>query len=150
MIAVKFSVRGRDLASAVADAQEQTAPLIQPPYRAVWSGEFEEMQDAEARLMLMVPLSLALILTLLYLAFRSVLDAWSCCRMWWPFRWAASGRCFDGHQFQHLRGGRFHLHLRRGGHGRLAARCPISTGCAPRGCPCEKPSWTARASASAR
>jgi cobalt-zinc-cadmium resistance protein CzcA len=41
----------------------------------VWSGEFEEMQDAEGRLLLIVPLSLGLILVLLYLAFHSFLDA---------------------------------------------------------------------------
>jgi heavy metal efflux system protein len=74
LIAVKFSVRGRDLAGAVADAQEQTADLVQAPYRTVWSGEFEEMQDAEARLRVIIPASLALIFLLLYIAFRSVLD----------------------------------------------------------------------------
>jgi cobalt-zinc-cadmium resistance protein CzcA len=74
MVAVKFGVRGRDLASAVADAQEKTAPLIQAPYRAVWSGEFEEMEKAERRLILVVSLSLALIVVLLYLAFHSFLD----------------------------------------------------------------------------
>jgi cobalt-zinc-cadmium resistance protein CzcA len=41
----------------------------------VWSGEFEEMQKAEERLMYIVPLSLALIFVLLYLAFRNMLDA---------------------------------------------------------------------------
>src|SRR5262249_13868240 len=41
MIAVKFGVRGRDLAGTVAEAQEKTADLFHPPYWAVWSGEFE-------------------------------------------------------------------------------------------------------------
>ena len=41
LIALKFSVRGRDLAGAVADARDQTNDLFQAPYRAVWSGEFE-------------------------------------------------------------------------------------------------------------
>jgi cobalt-zinc-cadmium resistance protein CzcA len=41
----------------------------------MWSGEFEEMQDAEGRLMLIVPLSLGLIFLLLYMAFHSLLDA---------------------------------------------------------------------------
>jgi cobalt-zinc-cadmium resistance protein CzcA len=75
MIAVKFSVRGRDLGSAVAAAQRQTQSLFQSPYRGVWSGEFEEMENAEARLMVIVPLSLGLILVLLYSAFGSLLDA---------------------------------------------------------------------------
>jgi cobalt-zinc-cadmium resistance protein CzcA len=75
LIAIKFSVRGRDLAGAVAEAQARTKSIIEPPYRAEWSGEFEEMQDAEQRLMVMVPISLALIFVLLYAAFRNVLDA---------------------------------------------------------------------------
>ncbi|MGA2030938.1 MAG: efflux RND transporter permease subunit [Thermoguttaceae bacterium] len=75
LIAVKFSVRGRDLASAVDAAREKTRHLFKPPYRAVWSGEFEEMQDAESRLMWIIPLSLSLIFILLYSALRSWLDA---------------------------------------------------------------------------
>src|SRR5262249_3652001 len=54
MIAVKFGVRGRDLAGAVAEAKEQTADLFPPPYRAEWSGEFQEMEQAERRLALVV------------------------------------------------------------------------------------------------
>jgi cobalt-zinc-cadmium resistance protein CzcA len=74
LIAIKFSVRGRDLASAVAEAQERTLPLIQAPYRTEWSGEFQEMQEANQRLKVIIPLSLSLIFILLYLAFRSLLD----------------------------------------------------------------------------
>jgi cobalt-zinc-cadmium resistance protein CzcA len=74
-IAVKFGVRGRDLASTVAEAQAQARPLLPPGYQDVWSGEFQEMEEAEHRLVLIVALSLALILLLLYLAFRSLLDA---------------------------------------------------------------------------
>ncbi len=69
-------------ASGVATWQEPSPkrkkrinPIIEAPYRAEWSGEFEEMQEAEQRLLLMVPLSLALIFMLLYAAFRNVLDA---------------------------------------------------------------------------
>ena len=75
LIAVKFSVRGRDLASAVAEAQAKTEDLFEPPYTTEWSGEFQEMKEAEARLMVIVPLSLVLIYILLYLAFHSMLDA---------------------------------------------------------------------------
>ncbi len=74
LIAVKFSVRGRDLAGAVADAKEKTGEIVQSPYRMVWSGEFEEMEEAEGRLMIIIPLSLGLIFVLLYMAFRSLLD----------------------------------------------------------------------------
>ncbi|HJZ58326.1 MAG TPA: efflux RND transporter permease subunit, partial [Gemmataceae bacterium] len=75
MIAVKFSVRGRDLAGAVDEARARTADVIPPPYRAEWSGEFEQMQASEGRLLLIIPLALVLILVLLYTAFRSLLDA---------------------------------------------------------------------------
>ena len=76
MIAIKFSVRGdRDLASAVAEVKEKTSDLIETPYRAVWGGEFKEMEEAEDRLLFIIPLSLALIFMLLYMAFRSLLDA---------------------------------------------------------------------------
>jgi cobalt-zinc-cadmium resistance protein CzcA len=75
LIAVKFSVRDRDLAGAVADAQAKTANLFTPPYRAEWSGEYQEMQEAERRMLLIVCLSLLLIMILLYLAFKSLLDA---------------------------------------------------------------------------
>jgi cobalt-zinc-cadmium resistance protein CzcA len=75
LVAIKFSVRGRDLGSAVAEARARIGELFQSPYRAVWSGEFEEMEDAERRLMFIVPASLMLIFILLYMAFRSFLDA---------------------------------------------------------------------------
>jgi heavy metal efflux system protein len=74
MVAVKFGVRGRDLAGTVAEAQAKVAPLIQAPYRAKWSGEFEEMEKAERRLVVVVSLALLMILVLLYLAFQSLLD----------------------------------------------------------------------------
>ncbi len=74
MIAVKFDVRGRDLASAVAEAQQKTAAIVKQPYRVEWSGEFEEMQDAEARLMYVIPVALLLIVILLYINFRSAID----------------------------------------------------------------------------
>jgi cobalt-zinc-cadmium resistance protein CzcA len=75
LIAIKFSVRERDLAGAIAEAREKTKELFQAPYRDVWSGEFEQMKDAEDRLLVIVPLTLALILVLLYSAFRSLLDS---------------------------------------------------------------------------
>jgi cobalt-zinc-cadmium resistance protein CzcA len=75
MIAIKFSVRDRDLGGAVDEARAKTKGIISAPYRAVWSGEFEEMEDAQARLMWIVPISLALIFVLLFSAFQSLLDA---------------------------------------------------------------------------
>jgi cobalt-zinc-cadmium resistance protein CzcA len=75
MIAVKFNVRERDLGSAVAQAKEKTDDLFQAPYHAIWDGEFNEMEKAQGRLLLVIPLSLGLIFILLYLAFHSLLDA---------------------------------------------------------------------------
>jgi heavy metal efflux system protein len=75
MIAIKFNVRERDLGSAVADAKETTKDLFHSPYRATWDGEFNEMEQAEKRLMVIIPLSLGLIFILLYMAFHSLLDA---------------------------------------------------------------------------
>jgi cobalt-zinc-cadmium resistance protein CzcA len=74
-IPIKFSVQGRDLGSSVAEAREKIEGLVQPPYWAEWGGEFEEMEAAEYRLMLIIPLSLGLIFMLLYAAFHSLLDA---------------------------------------------------------------------------
>jgi cobalt-zinc-cadmium resistance protein CzcA len=75
IIAVKFSVRNRDLAGAVAEAQEMVNPLIQMPYQREWSGEYQEMGEAESRMLKVVSLSMVMIVLLLYLAFRSLLDA---------------------------------------------------------------------------
>jgi cobalt-zinc-cadmium resistance protein CzcA len=74
LIAVKFSVRGRDLAGAVAEAQARCNPLLPAGYRAEWSGEFEEMEKAEQRLLYIMPVSLALIFVMLYLSFRNLPD----------------------------------------------------------------------------
>lgn len=75
LVAVKFSVRGRDLAGAVAEAQETVRPLLPPGYEDQWSGEFQQMREAEQRMAIVVVLALALILVMLYMAFRSLLDA---------------------------------------------------------------------------
>jgi cobalt-zinc-cadmium resistance protein CzcA len=74
-IAVKFAVRqDRDLASAVQAVEEKTKEIVKPPYRVLFGGEFEQMEDAEGRLLFIIPMSLALIFLLLYVAFRSFLD----------------------------------------------------------------------------
>jgi cobalt-zinc-cadmium resistance protein CzcA len=74
LVAVKFSVRNRDLAGTVAEAQAKVAPLIPTGYHTEWSGEFQEMKEAEDRLLIIVPASLALICILLYMAFGNLLD----------------------------------------------------------------------------
>ena len=76
-IPVKFSVRGRDLGSSVSEAQQRIAQRVHLPagYRIVWAGEFEDLQKARQRLEIMVPISLGLILALLYAMFNSVRDS---------------------------------------------------------------------------
>ena len=73
-VPIRFSVRGRDPASTVAEAQdlvEQTVELP-PGYRLDWVGEFRNLQEALKRLMVVVPAALALILVLLYVQFNSL------------------------------------------------------------------------------
>jgi cobalt-zinc-cadmium resistance protein CzcA len=72
-IPVKFSVRERDLGSTVAEAQERIARNVRLPsgYRLVWAGEFGQLQAAKERLGFVVPVSLVLILGLLYALFNS-------------------------------------------------------------------------------
>ncbi len=75
-IPIKFSVRGRDLGSAVAEGQAKVARSVQLPegYHADWTGEFGELKDAEARLAVIVPLSLIVIVLLLYGTFGTFRD----------------------------------------------------------------------------
>jgi cobalt-zinc-cadmium resistance protein CzcA len=75
-IPIKFSVRGRDLGSTVAEAQALIAKDVQLPngYRIVWAGEFQDLQKAKQRLLVFVPISLGLILVLLYSLFNSARD----------------------------------------------------------------------------
>jgi len=74
---IKFSVRGRDLAGAVADAQERIAKNVKLPsgYRIEWAGEFEWLQAAKQRLLIIMPITFAFILILLYGLFNSWRDS---------------------------------------------------------------------------
>ena len=76
-IPIKFSVRGRDLASAVAEAQSKVNKYVKLPtgYHIAWSGEFGELNEAVQRLTYIVPLSILLILMLLYSTFNSLRDS---------------------------------------------------------------------------
>jgi cobalt-zinc-cadmium resistance protein CzcA len=78
-ITVTCNVRGRDLGSFVAEAQRLVAEKVQLPpqgrYHVEWGGQFENLQRARTRLMIMVPLAFALIFGLLYLTYGNVVDA---------------------------------------------------------------------------
>jgi heavy metal efflux system protein len=76
-VPLKYSVRGRDLGSTVAEAQKRVAEKVPLPqgYRIAWTGEFGALVEAQKRLALIVPLSLLLIFMLLYSLFASVRDS---------------------------------------------------------------------------
>jgi cobalt-zinc-cadmium resistance protein CzcA len=75
-VPIKFSVRGRDLASTVAEAQQRVLKNVKLPsgYRIEWAGEFDWLQQAKKRLAFIIPATLALILVLLYGLFNSLRD----------------------------------------------------------------------------
>ena len=76
-IAIKCNLIGRDQGSFVAEAQEKVAAqvVLEPGYRIVWSGQFENQQRAMKRLSFIVPVSLVLIFILLFWAFQSLKNA---------------------------------------------------------------------------
>lgn len=76
-VPIKFSVRGRDLAGAVAEAQERIGRNVKLPtgYRIEWAGEFEWLQQAKKRLLIILPITFAFILVLLYGLFNSFRDS---------------------------------------------------------------------------
>jgi Cu(I)/Ag(I) efflux system membrane protein CusA/SilA len=71
---VYVDVVGRDIGSYVADAQKMVGDMVKltPGYSVVWSGQYEYMQSAKARMKLVIPTTLALIFLLLYFNFKSV------------------------------------------------------------------------------
>jgi cobalt-zinc-cadmium resistance protein CzcA len=75
---VQCNVRDRDVGSFVKEAREKVGELVKswpPGYNVAWGGQFEHMQEAQHRLMLVVPLAGFLIFALLYTTFNSVRDA---------------------------------------------------------------------------
>ncbi len=74
MIVVKFDIHNCDLAGAVAKAKEATKDLVHAPCRLTWGGEFREMEQAESRMSIVIPLAVALVAVLLYMMFGSLVD----------------------------------------------------------------------------
>jgi cobalt-zinc-cadmium resistance protein CzcA len=72
-VAIKYSVRGRDLGSTVEEAIKKVNSQIQLPrgYHIEWEGEYESQKRAQARLFLIVPLTILVIFLILYTMFRS-------------------------------------------------------------------------------
>jgi cobalt-zinc-cadmium resistance protein CzcA len=75
-ITIQCNVRGRDIGSFVAQAQQVVGQNVAMPknYRLEWGGQFENMRRAQQRLLIVVPLALGLIIALLFLTFRNVVD----------------------------------------------------------------------------
>jgi cobalt-zinc-cadmium resistance protein CzcA len=75
--AIKFSVRGRDMGSTIAEAQEKVGEVVKlkKGYNMVWQGDFENQQRASKRLAEVVPISLLLIFLLLFVMFGNLKDA---------------------------------------------------------------------------
>ena len=76
-IPIKFSVRGRDLEGTVTEAQRRIAERVTLPegYRIEWHGEYDQLQDEKRRLSTIVPLTLVIILFLVYFVFNDLRDA---------------------------------------------------------------------------
>jgi len=76
-VVVQCNVRGRDVGGFVAEAQKAIAEQVELPealYRLEWGGQFENMQRAQKRLMIVVPLALLLIVALLYATYGTLTD----------------------------------------------------------------------------
>ncbi len=77
-ITIEANVRGRDLGSFVAEAQRVIAEKVKLPagrYRIEWGGQFENLERAQTRLMIVVPIALLMILSLLYMTYRNWVDS---------------------------------------------------------------------------
>ena len=73
-VAIKYSVRGRDLGGAVREAMDKVDQevTLAPGYHIDWAGEYESQQRAQRRLEIIIPLTLLLIFMILYSMFRSM------------------------------------------------------------------------------
>ena len=73
-VAIKYSVRGRDLGGAVEEAIAKVGQQVKLPsgYKINWEGEYESQKRAQARLFLIVPLTIVLIFVILYMMFNSL------------------------------------------------------------------------------
>ncbi len=77
-ISITSNVRGRDMGSFVAEARQKVADEVQLPpgrYRVEWGGQFENLERARKRLLIVVPIVLVLIFGLLYMTYNNVIDA---------------------------------------------------------------------------
>jgi cobalt-zinc-cadmium resistance protein CzcA len=76
-IPIKFSVRGRDLAGTIADVQGRLERSVHLPegYHYEWAGEYDSLRKEQRRLAIIIPVTVGMILGLLYVSFNSIRDA---------------------------------------------------------------------------
>ena len=76
-VPIKFSVRGRDLAGTIADVQSRLSHSIHLPegYHFEWAGEYDSLRKEQQRLAIIIPITVGIILGLLYVSFNSFRDA---------------------------------------------------------------------------
>jgi heavy metal efflux system protein len=76
-IPIKFSVRGRDLAGTIADVQQKLEQQVHLPegYHFEWAGEYDSLRKEQRRLAIIIPITVGVILGLLYVSFNSIRDA---------------------------------------------------------------------------
>ena len=76
-IPIKFSVRDRDLAGTIADVQQRLHQSVALPegYHYEWAGEYDSLQKEQRRLVIIIPITVGVILGLLYVSFNSIRDA---------------------------------------------------------------------------
>jgi heavy metal efflux system protein len=76
-IPIKFSVRGRDLAGTIADVQQKLEQQVHLPegYHYEWAGEYDSLRKEQRRLAIIIPITVGVILGLLYVSFNSIRDA---------------------------------------------------------------------------
>lgn len=76
-ITISCNIRGRDMGSFVAEAQQKINEQVKLPsgrYHLEWGGQFENLERAKKRLMIIIPVALVLIFTLLYFTYRNMID----------------------------------------------------------------------------
>ena len=76
-IPIKFSVRGRDLAGTIQEAQSKLDRSVRLPegYHYEWAGEYDSLRKEQQRLAIIIPITVGMILALLYVSFNSIRDA---------------------------------------------------------------------------
>jgi cobalt-zinc-cadmium resistance protein CzcA len=78
-IPIKFSVRGRDLAGTIREVQAKLLRSVRMPegYQYEWAGEYDSLRKEQQRLAIIIPITVCMILALLYVSFNSIRDAFA-------------------------------------------------------------------------